>query len=442
MELHEGGNLNHEEFIILSLSCKIIFGEIMNLKNQLIYQVYVRNHTPEGTFNALLADLDRIKSLGTDIIHFLPIHPIGVKKRKGTLGSPYSISDYRAINPEYGTIGDFRLLIETMHQKGLKVMIDVVYNHTSHDSVLIEKFPNSYLRNSAGEVIPKVEDWWDIADLIHNSEALQTELIDTLVYWAQLGVDGFRCDVASLIPLSFWRKADTAVRAVNPDNVWLAETIDPMFAAAMKKQSTIYETDSDMYEIFDIQYSYDTFMVQKEYYEGKRTLKDYVDAMRFQEFYLPINANKLRFLENHDQVRFMSYGLDPVMHTSMMFFLKGTMLIYAGQEALNDHLPSLFDKDPIDLSNHGITPLIQTLASIKKDPIFAEGTYDIHVVDDCLIASYKKGSRTLYGIFNTNAEAVTIDLPDGIYENLIDGSTVEVIRGSIDWSKPVILDIA
>jgi glycosidase len=408
----------------------------------MIYQVYVRNHTPEGTFKALLNDLGRIKALGTDIIHFLPIHPIGVKKRKGTLGSPYSISDYRSVNPEYGTIGDFRQLIEAMHQKGLKVMIDVVYNHTSHDSVLIEKFPDSYLRNAAGEVIPKVEDWWDIADLIHNSDALQAELIDTLVYWVQLGVDGFRCDVASLIPLSFWRKAEIAVRAVNPDVIWLAETIDPHFAAQMKKQSALYETDSEMYEVFDIEYSYDIFMIQKDYYEGKRPLSDYVEAMKFQEFYLPINANKLRFLENHDQVRFMSYGLDPAMHTAMMFFLKGTALVYAGQEALNDHLPSLFDKDTIDLSNKGISSLIQTLASIKKDPIFAEGSYEIQAIDECLVASYKRGLRTLYGIFNTKAEVISIDLPDGTYENLIDGKSVEVIRGSIDWIEPVILEIA
>ena len=428
-------------FINVAMSCKILNGETMNLKNQMIYQVYVRNHTAEGTFKALLSDLDRIKALGTDIVHFLPIHPIGVVNRKGTLGSPYSISDYRAINPEYGTIGDFRLLVDTMHQKGLKVMIDVVYNHTSHDSVLIERFPDSYLRNAAGEVIPKVAEWWDIADLIHNSDALQEELIDTLVYWAKLGVDGFRTDVASLVPLSFWRKADTAVRAVNPDNVWLAETIDPHFAAQMKKQSAIYETDSDLYEIYDIEYSYDTYAIQKEYYEGKRPLKDFVEAMKFQEFYLPIYANKLRFLENHDQVRFMSFGLDPVMHTSMLFFLKGTTLIYAGQESLNDHLPSLFDKDTIDLSNEGITSLIQTLASIKKDPIFAEGSYELQVVDECLIASYHRGPRTLYGIFNTKAEAVSIDLPDGSYENLIDGNTVEVINASIDWSKPVILDI-
>jgi glycosidase len=414
----------------------------MNLKNQMIYQVYVRNHTPEGTFKALLKDLDRIKELGTDIIHFLPIHPIGVKKRKGTLGSPYSISDYRGVNPEYGTIGDFRQLIETMHQKGLKVMIDVVYNHTSHDSVLIEKFPDSYLRNASGEVIPKVEDWWDIADLIHNSDALQAELIDTLVYWVQLGVDGFRCDVASLVPLSFWREAEKAVRVVNPDVIWLAETIDPQFAAQMKQQSALYETDAELYEVFDIEYSYDIFMIQKDYFEGKRPLSDYVEAMKFQEFYLPIYANKLRFLENHDQVRFMSYGLDPAMHTAMMFFLKGTALVYAGQEALNDHLPSLFDKDTIDLANPGITRLIQTLASIKKDPIFAEGSYEIQAIDECLVASYKRGLRTLYGIFNTKAEAVSIHLPNGSYENLIDGKTVEVIQGSIDWSEPVILDIA
>jgi cyclomaltodextrinase / maltogenic alpha-amylase / neopullulanase len=244
----------------------------MNLKNQTIYQVYVRNHTKEGTFKALMSDLDRIKQLGADIVHFLPIHPIGVKNRKGTLGSPYSISDYRAINPEYGTLGDFRLLVDAMHEKGLKVMIDVVYNHTSHDSVLIEKFPTSYLRNAAGETIPKVADWWDIADLIHNSEALQQELIDTLVYWTQMGVDGFRCDVASIVPLTFWRAADAAVRAVNPDVIWLAETIDPHFTADMKRQGVLYETDSDMYEVFDIQYAYDVWHIQREYYLGNRTL--------------------------------------------------------------------------------------------------------------------------------------------------------------------------
>jgi glycosidase len=417
-------------------------GEKMNLRNQMIYQVYVRNHTKEGTFKALMSDLDRIKQLGTDIVHFLPIHPIGVKNRKGTLGSPYSISDFRAVNPEYGTIGDFRLLVEAMHEKGLKVMIDVVYNHTSHDSVLIEKFPSSYLRNASGEIIPKVEDWWDIADLIHNSEELQHELIDTLVYWTNVGVDGFRTDVASLVPLSFWKAADAAVRAINPDVIWLAETIDPHFAAEMKRQGVLYETDADMYEVYDIEYSYDVYYIQKEYYEGKRTLKEFVEAMKFQEFYLPINANKLRFLENHDQARFMSYGLDPVMHTAMLFFLKGTTLVYAGQEALNDHLPSLFDKDTIDISNPGISDLIATLASIKKDPIFAEGCYTINAVNDCFIGKYTRGSRQIIGIFNLKAEEVTIDLEDGTYENLIDGKTVEVKDGLIDWDVPVIIEIS
>jgi cyclomaltodextrinase / maltogenic alpha-amylase / neopullulanase len=414
----------------------------MNLKNQTIYQVYVRNHTKEGTFKALMSDLDRIKQLGADIVHFLPIHPIGVKNRKGTLGSPYSISDYRAINPEYGTIGDFRLLVDAMHEKGLKVMIDVVYNHTSHDSVLIEKFPTSYLRNTAGETIPKVADWWDIADLIHNSEALQQELIDTLVYWTQMGVDGFRCDVASIVPLTFWRAADAAVRAVNPDVIWLAETIDPHFTADMKRQGVLYETDSDMYEVFDIQYAYDVWHIQREYYLGNRTLQEFVEGMKFQEFYLPINANKLRFLENHDQDRFAKYGLNIQMHTAMMFFLKGTALVYAGQEALNAHTPSLFDKDPIDLSNPGISDLISVLASIKKDPIFADGSYDIKAIDDCFVGSYTAGSRKLMGVFNFKEETISIDLPDGSYENLIDGKLLEVKNGTIDWDVPAIFEIA
>jgi hypothetical protein len=164
--------------------------------------------------------------------------------------------------------------------------------------------------------------------------------------------------------------------------------------------------------------------------------------MKFQEFYLPINANKLRFLENHDQVRFMSFGLDPVMHTALLFFLKGTTLVYAGQEALNDHLPSLFDKDTIDFSNPGISDLIATLASIKKDPIFAEGCYSIDAVNDCFIGQYTRGSRQIIGIFNLKGEEVTIDLQDGTYENLIDGTTVEVKDGLIDWDVPVIIEIS
>lgn len=413
----------------------------ISLQNQMIYQVYIRNHTKEGTFQSFIKDIDRIKQLGADIVHFLPIHPIGVKNRKGTLGCPYSIQNYREINPEYGTLEDFHMLIEAMHEKNLKVMIDVVYNHTSHDSVLLEKFPDSYLRNLNGEIMPKVMDWVDVADLIHDSKELEQELIDTLVYWASLGVDGFRCDVANIIPLSFWKAADIAVSAINPDIIWLAETVHPEFAAAMKSRDILYETDADLYQVFDIQYSYDTFYVEQEYYRGNKTLQECVTAMKLQEFYLPLNANKMRFLENHDQPRFMTYNLDPKMYTAMMFCLKGTPLIYAGQEALNKHLPSLFDKDVIDLSNEGISEFIATLAKIKKHILFAEGKYEIEAIDDCLIISYTKNTRELKGVFNLRGKKTKVSVPDGLHKNLIDDQWVTVHNNVIDWDFPVIIEL-
>lgn len=412
----------------------------MNLRNQMIYQVYLRNHTPEGTFKSLIDDLDRIKALGTDIVHFLPIYPIGQKKRKGTLGSPYSISDYKGVNPEHGTIGDFRLLVETMHQKGLKVMIDIVFNHTSHDALLIEKFPNSYHRDENGEVAPKVADWWDIADLHFNDEKLEEELIDSLLYWIEVGVDGFRCDVASMVPLAFWRKAEAAVREKNPEVIWFAETVDPWYASNMKELGAVYETDSSMYDVFDMQYSYDIWHLQREHLLGERPLKDFVEGLQLQEFYLPLYYNKVRFLENHDQDRFMSYGLDPEMYTAMMFFLKGTTLVYGGQEFLSSKRPSLFDKDTIERNEGDISSLISVLASLKKDPIFAEGHYRVDSIDECMISSYKKGNRTVYGVFNTKGDRITTEFPDGEYENLITGKTVRISNHIIDWDFPVIFE--
>ena len=142
------------------------------LQNQIIYSVYVRNHTPEGTFRAVIPDLDRIRALGTDIIWFLPIHPIGVEGKKGTLGCPYANRDYRSVNPEYGTLDDFKALVGEIHARGMKCMIDVVYNHTSPDSVLYNEHPEFFYYNAAGKPGNKMGDWADVIDLDYNNRAL------------------------------------------------------------------------------------------------------------------------------------------------------------------------------------------------------------------------------------------------------------------------------
>ena len=172
------------------------------LQQQVIYSVYVRNHTPEGTFRAVIPDLDRIRALGTDIIWFMPIHPIGVQGKKGSLGCPYANRDYRTVNPEYGSMEDFRALTDAIHDRGMKVMIDVVYNHTSPDSTLAREHPEFFYRGPDGRPRNRVGDWSDVVDLDYGVPALWDYQIESLTRWAEL-VDGFRCDVASFVPAAF-----------------------------------------------------------------------------------------------------------------------------------------------------------------------------------------------------------------------------------------------
>ena len=149
-------------------------------RNLVLYSVYVRNHSEAGTFEAVRQDLERIKALGTDMIWLMPIHPIGQTARKGTLGSPYAISDYRTVNPEYGTLEDFRRLVDAIHRLGMKCIIDVVYNHTSPDSWLVKNHPEWFYRRTDGRFSNRVADWTDIVDLHYSHPPLWDDPIDTL----------------------------------------------------------------------------------------------------------------------------------------------------------------------------------------------------------------------------------------------------------------------
>ena len=194
-------------------------------RNLVIYEIYVRNHGPHGTFADVEADLPRIRSMGVDIVWFMPIHPIGAAQPKGRPGLPLLHRGLpRQVNPEYGTREDFARLIETAHALGLKVMIDVVYNHTAHDSRAGGGAPRWYFhQDEHGRPVTTVPDWSDVIDLKHPNPGLTAYLIETLKGWADFGVDGFRCDVASLLPQEFWREARAAVAKVKPGVIWLAE---------------------------------------------------------------------------------------------------------------------------------------------------------------------------------------------------------------------------
>jgi len=366
------------------------------LKNQTVYSVFVRNHSLEGNFAALTADLDRIAELGVDIIWLLPIHPIGEENRKGSAGSPYAIKDYRAINPEFGSLDDFISFLNAAHQRKLKVIIDVVFNHTSPDSLLKKVHPEWFWRNIAGESGNRIGEWSDVIDLDYAMQALWDYQIETLKGWLHHGVDGFRCDVAPLLPLAFWIEARDICATINPDTLWVAETLEGRFINQTRRMGFECLTDSETLRAFDVSYDYDVYpdwcsLVEKlKAWNGIQNadialdVKRFVERLRVQESTLCDTDIKLRYLENHDHERVAGRLENPVslrLWTAYSLFLKGMSLIYAGQEYAIGDRPSLFDPDPLnwDAANSDAGGLHQDfvakLIKIKKSGIVRDGGY-------------------------------------------------------------------
>lgn len=417
------------------------------LRNQVMYSVFVRNHSEEGNFAGVQKDLDRIKKLGTDIVWLLPIHPIGVKERKGELGSPYAISDYRAINPEYGTMEDFKELVHAIHERGMKCIIDVVYNHTSPDSWLVKHHPEWFYKKENGDFGNKVGEWLDVIDLDYNQKDLWDYQIETLQQWASI-VDGFRCDVAPLIPLEFWLKAREEVAKVNPECIWLSESVEPIFTIENRARGMVSLSDSEIYQAFDLCYEYDIYSYFKGYLQGNYSLKEYTERINQQEAIYPDNYVKLRFLENHDNTR--AHYLIPdrkslINWTAFMYFQKGMTLVYAGQEAECKHLPSLFDKDTIQWGEaKPLEGLMEALYKLKKHPLFTDSRYEVRALPhDILYATHQKDGHILAGVFCTQGEngLVYIDVPEGTYVNLLNGKEFEIHRGQISVEgMPVVFE--
>jgi glycosidase len=417
----------------------------ISLRNKVIYSVYVRNHTNDGTFNAVAEDLDRIKSLGTDIIWFMPIHPIGIKNKKGSLGCPYANKDYRTTNPEYGTMDDFKSLVEKIHTKGMKCIIDVVYNHTSPDSNLSVEHPEFFYRKPDGNFGNKVGDWSDIIDLDYSNKELWQYQIDSLVMWAKI-VDGFRCDVASFVPVEFWKQAREAVAKVNPDCIWLAESVHSSFNVFSRKSGIYAASDYELFDAFDMEYDYDIREVFDKYLKSETTLSNYMDMFNYQEAIYPQNYDKMRCLENHDQPRICHYvknRSDLENYTAFLYFLKGSTLIYAGQEFGCDETPSLFDKDVFP-RNTGIdlSKLLAKLDTIKKTVLDDDDYFRADADDENDIAILERDNKSKkVGIFSLKSKSadVKVDLPDGDYKNEISGETVTVSNGKIHCNGKAII---
>ena len=418
------------------------------LLNQVIYQVYIRNFTKAGTIKALIKKLDYIKDLGADIVYLLPIHEIGVEGKKGTLGCPYSIKDYYSVAKELGTLNDFKKLIKEVHKRDMKIMMDIVFNHTSRDAVLKDEHPDWYFRTKEGNFGGKVGEWSDVYDVDHSVPELEEYLSDNVKYWADLGVDAFRFDVASIIPLSFFKLLR---EKIGNDKILLAESVDLGFVKYLRQIGAPCATDSELYQYFDMTYNYDVWHVVLSYFKNPTaTNKKFMEYILNNQYCsLPESAIKINFIENHDQPRIASFFKDNALSniTALSFFMKGTGFIYAGQETKNKRQPSLFEKEPISLKvkDAEFVNLIKSCINFKHQEYnqnIIHTSFGLVDDKDVFVAKNLYPDMEIFGIFNVSQkekEIIVSQIEDGEYINLLDNTTVIVKNSKISVLAPLIL---
>jgi len=316
-----------------------------------LYEVFVQDFSPAGNFQGVAAGLDRIEATGANVVWLMPIHPIGIVNRKGTLGSPYAAMDFRTINPSYGSAADFRSLVDAIHARGMKVILDWVPDHTSPDHPWVREHPDFYFKNDRGEPsVPKDEhgkltDWTDVVQLDYGNPGLRREMIATMRYWlADFGLDGFRVDVAGFIPYDFWKEALAELRAAVPRPVlFLAEWGD-------------LELSRDG---FDLTYGWDSYKRLKEVWKGAPAssfVKGELPDMKA----MPPGGMRMRFTTNHDEtawdnppVAIFGRGAPARAAYVAVALLPGRPLLYNGQEVESPQKIPLFERELVDWNQPG-----------------------------------------------------------------------------------------
>lgn len=421
------------------------------LRNQFIYQIFVRNYSQEGTLNKVTEDLDRIKDLGVDVVYFMPLQPIGELGRKGKYGSPYAIKDYKAISPDLGTLDDFKALIKTAHSKGLKVMLDIVFHHSAPDHHWTHEHPEFYVWKN-GKLSNKIGDWSDIADFEYdNNPKLIEALHDVLDYWVEMGLDGFRFDVASVIPAEFYEYSFPKLREKNPNLIMLAESVHHSFLNFIRFHGYTGLSDAELYKYFDVLYDYDAHEAFMGYLREGKPLENMNHMMRIQEYIYPANYVKARNVENHDNPRIRYYTQSDektLQWLGFVFFAKGMAFLNNGFETGTDNLNLLFEKDPIDLTKikEDWVAMIKKLAQMKKDPLFAQdsGYKIVSHTQDVIHLEYHTADEIRVGIFNVGANRgiLTVDLPEGTYVDYLTGKSFLLRFSSIElMDHPLIFSV-
>ena len=336
------------------------------LENSVVYEMNVRQYTPEGTFAAAQQQLPRLKELGIDILWLMPIHPIGVKERKGTLGSYYAIADYKAINPEFGTMEDFERFLAEAHKLGFRVVLDCVANHTSPDAKWINECPADwYMRDENGNTVVNY-DWYDIAELNYGKREVWDAMADQMRFWMEKGVDGFRCDMACEVPLEFWQETISALRADYPGMYMLAEGEEPKLHSLSG---------------FNSSYAWELHHMLNAIARGEKNIPELLEYIEKDAQRHPADAFRLMFTSNHDEnswagTEFERMGDAAKLMAVLTFTLpNGQPLIYTGQEMGWNKRFEFFEKDHIPAwEENEYTDFYKWLIALRHDnPALAAG---------------------------------------------------------------------
>jgi cyclomaltodextrinase / maltogenic alpha-amylase / neopullulanase len=376
-----------------------------------IYEVNIRQYTPEGTLNAFREHLPRLKSMGVDILWLMPITPIGELNRKGTLGSYYSVKDYMAVNPEFGTIDDFRLVVDEAHALDMYVILDWVANHTAWDNNLINEKPEWYTRDSLGEIVSPY-DWTDVAQLNYDVPELWDYMIDAMAFWVkETDVDGFRCDVAFMVPTEFWNRARKEL-----------DKVKPVFMLAEAEEPELHKY------AFDMSYGWAMHHVMNDVAAGKKNANHLDSMILANQQQFPAEAILMHFTSNHDENSWAAtehtrLGDGVLTFAVLKATIPGMPLIYTGQEAAMNKMLAFFEKDEIDWSEIPYEDFYRELLSLKhNEPALWNGIHGgsytrINTGDDEKLFAFMrhKNESEVFVILNFSDEVVETTLHGGLY---------------------------
>lgn len=315
------------------------------VRSSALYEVFVQDFSPGGDLGGVIAGLDRIQASGANVLWLMPLHPRGVQERKGSLGSPYAARDYRAIDPAFGSAADLRALVDSVHGRGLKIILDWVPNHTSVDNVWVTEHPDFYVRDSAGKLITPIDnagkptDWTDVAELDYGNPALRRAMIDVMEYWLrEFTLDGFRVDAAGFVPYDFWRDAVPALRAAVPRPILLLAEWG----------------DTEMNRMgYDLSYGWESYKQLKAVWDGAPA-SSFVPQVLADLDSMPMGGMRLRFTTNHDETAWDAPAVKRFLGSAgaraafvAMALLPGRPLLYNGQEVESPQKLGIFEREAV-----------------------------------------------------------------------------------------------